>query len=157
MKPFPLRMLALAGFAGAMPVGAASPVSPDAHAVALDGSGKKLPHPAIVMVWATWCASCANEVRRVPALSEAAGPLPFLTLAIDPADRARAAIPRTGLPIGRAFADVRPPARVLADWGGPGAILPLAVAIDREGHVCALKHGLLGTDQIKRWSRQCSR
>jgi hypothetical protein len=35
--------------------------------------------------------------------------------------------------------------------------LPLAVAIDRQGRVCARKRGLLGTDQIKQWSQSCLR
>lgn len=157
MKPSRLRMLALAGLAAAVSAGATSLPARDVHAVALDGSGKTMPRPAIVMLWATWCASCADEVRRVPALSDAAGPLPFVTLAIDPADKARAALPRTGLPLARAFADGRPPGDVLADWGGKGAILPLAIAIDRQGRVCGRKRGLLGTDQIKQWSRSCSR
>lgn len=151
-----LRCFVLAVLAGPL-TGAAAPVSRLANAVALDGSGRTLPHPAVVMLWATWCASCAAEVRRVPVLAAAAGSLPFVTLAIDPAETAKAAIPKTGLPLARAYADGRPPAEVLADWGGRGAILPLAVAIDRHGRVCASRRGLLGTDQIRQWSRQCLR
>ncbi|WP_375397155.1 TlpA family protein disulfide reductase [uncultured Sphingomonas sp.] len=109
------------------------------------------------MLWGTWCASCAAEIKRVPALAGIARPLPFVTLAIDPAHKARTALVKSGSPIGDAYADDRPPAEVLADWGGKGAILPLAVAIDRQGRVCGRKRGLLGTDQVRQWARQCSR
>lgn len=81
----------------------------------------------------------------------------FVTLAIDPPDKARRGLAAAGLPLASAYADGRNPRTVLADWGGPGAMLPLAVAVDRQGRICASKRGLLGTDQLRDWSRQCSR
>lgn len=131
--------------------------APISRAIAVDGSAKALPRPSIVMLWGTWCASCAAEIKRVPDLARVAAPTPFVTLAIDPAERARRGIVAAGLPTATAFADGRDPAVVLADWGGGAAALPLAVAIDRRGRICASKRGLLGTDQIREWKSRCSR
>lgn len=151
-------ILSLAGIAtgavAALPTPATAPVE---HAMAIDGSLRPLPRPGIVMLWATWCASCAGEIKRVPSLARAAAPMPFVTLAIDPADKARRGLAAAGLSTDGAFADARDPAAVLGGWGGAGAMLPLAVAIDRAGNVCATKRGLLGTDQLQAWKTRCLR
>jgi len=125
--------------------------------IALDGSGQRMPRPAVILLWAKWCAACTAELRRTPQLADAARPLPLLTLAIDPPQIARAALGAERLDLHKAFADDRSPERVLADWGGGRITLPLTVAINRDGQICGRKHGLLGTDQLKHWSRTCSR
>jgi hypothetical protein len=127
------------------------------HARSVVAPSRSIPHPAVVMLWGTWCASCGAEIKRVPALSASARPLPLVTLAIDPPAKAAAALSVAGLSTANAFADDRDPATVLSEWGGKGAILPLAVAIDRNGRVCGAKHGLLGTDQLHSWSKTCLR
>lgn len=93
----------------------------------------------------------------MPALSLAARPLPFVTLAIDPPDKAAAALSAAGLSTGNAFSDDREPGVVLREWGGENALLPLAVAIDRHGKICGTRRGLLGTDQLRAWSKTCLR
>lgn len=125
--------------------------------VPVEGPARAMAHPAVVVLWATWCVSCRAELARLPALARAAAPLPILTLAIDPPARALARLRSTRMPTQNAFADARDPAMVLAAWGGEGAVLPLAVALDRDGKVCGLKHGLLGTDQLRDWAKTCSR
>lgn len=131
--------------------------APTASAVALDAPSGSLRGPAVVMLWATWCASCQAELARLPRLAPAAAPLPILTLAIDPPVAARAKLIANRRPLSGAYADGRNKAQVLAEWGGPGTALPLAVAIDAAGRVCGRKAGLLGTDQLKAWARACSR
>lgn len=138
-------LLLLAGAAGATPTR-----TPEAVADAV------WTKPAIVVFWASWCVSCRAELTRLPMLAAAAAPLPVLTLALDPRETARQALGRFGVPAATAFHDARPPGTVLADWGGPATALPLAVAIDRAGHVCGIKRGLLGTDQLKQWAARCS-
>lgn len=131
--------------------------APLASAVPLAARPAVLRGPAVVMLWATWCASCQAELARLPQLAPAAAPLPMRTLAIDPPSAARAKLVANGRPLAGAYADGRDKAAVLSDWGGPGAVLPLAVAIDATGRICGRKAGLLGTDQLKAWARTCSK
>lgn len=123
----------------------------------IDQTAGGLPRPAIILFWATWCASCRGEMRRLPEIGAAAGDIPVATIALDPPATARAAIDTFGIPLRTAYADGRKPEQVLAEWGGGIVSLPLAVALDRGGQVCARKHGLLGTDEVKAWAARCSR
>lgn len=140
--------------AGLAAIGAlVPPVAPQP----LNPSVSAIPHPAVVVLWATWCVSCRAEVARLPGLVAAAAPLPIVTLAIDsPAVAKRALADRHLEPIA-AFADGRDPRIVLDEWGGAGSALPVAVAIDRDGRICGRKLGLLGTDQLKDWAARCSK
>lgn len=141
-----LRLLALA--AASMPT-----VGHDV--VPLDRTAPKpIPLPSVVVLWGSWCASCAAELRRLDGMAASARPLPIVTLALDPPERARAALSRNGLKQGTAYADSGDIATVLARWGGRA--LPLAVALDAQGRVCGRRAGLLGTDQLKLWGKQCS-
>lgn len=132
--------------AAATPVSSAQPLSPT------DGP---LAGPAVVVLWASWCASCRAEIARLPRLAASAAPLPIRTLAIDPPALARKTLVERGQPVRNAYADGRPRRAVLDEWGGPGAALPIAVALDRSGKVCGRKLGLLGTDQLKEWAARC--
>lgn len=140
-----------------VPLALALAAAPTGTAVPLVATAEPLRGPAVVMLWATWCASCQAELARLPRLVPAAAPLPIRTLAIDAPVDARTKLSTNGRTLTGAYADGRDKATVLADWGGPGAVLPLAVAIDVSGHICGRKAGLLGTDQLKAWARTCSK
>ncbi|WP_375392543.1 TlpA family protein disulfide reductase [uncultured Sphingomonas sp.] len=129
--------------------------SPAAEARPVTEAGAPLAGPAIVVLWASWCASCKAEVQRLPRLAAAAAPLPIRTLAIDPADVARKLLIERSMPLEGAYADARPPRAVLDGWGGAGSALPIAVALDAKGQVCGRKLGLLGTDQLRDWAARC--
>lgn len=155
MGPIPTFCLAVIAGGAIAPLPAQSDVvSAPSFPSRLDGRPPAFSGPAVILLWATWCASCIGELKRIPRLEEAARPLPIVTLAIDPPERARGALERAGIDPRNAFADPGDPAVVLAKWGGTA--LPLAVAVDRHGKVCGRKRGLLGTDQMKLWAKSCS-
>lgn len=139
-------MIVLALLATAAPISHAEPVMP---------STASLRGPAVVVLWASWCASCKAELARLPRLVPAATPLPIKTLAIDPPERARSLLADRRIPADGAYADRRPPRVVLDGWGGPGSALPVTVALNAHGEVCGRKLGLLGTDQLKEWAARC--
>ncbi len=124
-----------------------------APVVTLDPRMTSLPQPGVIVFWASWCDSCAAELRQLPAIRRAADPLPVATLALDPPDKAGNALRNLKVPADAAFADGRPPAEVLARWGA--TTLPFAVAIGLDGRVCGRKEGLLGLDQVRQWARDC--
>lgn len=128
---------------------------PIAHAEPVDPATPALSGPAVVILWASWCANCKAELARLPRLASAAAPLSIKTLAIDAPSVARSLLRDRGVPLEGAYADARAPRTVLDDWGGPGAILPIAIAVDGKGRTCGRKAGLLGTDDLKRWAVQC--
>jgi thiol-disulfide isomerase/thioredoxin len=140
-------MFLLSLMIAAAPVAGAEPLAPGAP---------PLSGPAVVVLWASWCASCRAELERLPGLATAAAPLPVRTLAIDPPERARALLVQRGQPVDGAYADRRDPRSVLDAWGGRGSALPVAVALDASGRVCGRKLGLLGTDQLRAWAVRCS-
>ena len=148
-----LNMLAISLWGAATAAGSVVPI----NAARPLGTVQTIPRPAVVVLWATWCASCKAELDRLDTLAVAAKPLPIITLAIDPPDKARVRMIAQHRKIDLAFADNRDQAIVLGDWGGKGALLPLAVAIDRSGQVCGMKRGLLGTDQLRAWAKTCSK
>lgn len=121
----------------------------------LDAATPALRGPAVVVLWASWCTTCRAELERLPLLAQAARPLAISTVAIDPPERARSLMVRRGMSTLRAYADRRDPRTVLDSWGGPGAALPVAVALDSHGQVCGRKLGLLGTDQLRAWAQRC--
>jgi len=124
-------------------------------AIRLDGKNSRLTGPAVVILWANWCAPCMAELKRMPALRDAAAPMKVATLALGEPEEAKRFAEAEQLDLGEAFADPDEPDKILARWGSH--TLPFAVAIDGQGKVCGRKHGLLGTDQLREWAQKCSK
>jgi thiol-disulfide isomerase/thioredoxin len=120
-----------------------------------DGAGRAeiLPHPAILLFWADWCAPCRNEVRLLPELTNAAAPLPVIVVPVDASQRTQHLL------------QALDPAQVAyVVSGGQGLLnalardpagLPVAVALSAVGEACAVKLGALSPSEAKAWASTC--
>ena len=100
-----------------------------------------LPRPAIVLLWADWCAPCRREVDMLPALTATAAPTPVIVVAVDATPRSAMLLAQVPDRQKRLFAGS---ATVLFDaWGVRAAGLPVSVARDADGRTCAWHGGLL--------------
>lgn len=116
-----------------------------------------LPASAVIMVWASWCVPCRAELGRFAAMRDAERPLRAMTLALDPGSKAAAGLSAAGVGLKDAYFTDSPPGAVLASLGGTPARLPLALATDSSGRICGIRHGLLGSDQLRAWAASCSK
>jgi len=124
-----------------------------AHAVTLE-SIKGRAH--VALFWRSDCAPCLVELNEFAALNAAAqGGL--VTIALEPTADARRTLVRFGVPLAQAYVvngDVQTALEAVSDGGRR---LPLAVALNADGQICARRIGLLGIEQAQAWVRQCSR
>ena len=150
-RPMKRALAALFAFAllGAGPV-------ESVQIVPLSGNGA-LPYPSVVVVWATWCVPCARELPLALGMAPAAAPLPMVSLALDPPDKAAARLAQLKITPHRAFAAPGDIGTVLRTLGGAPASLPLVFALNAKGDICGVRHGLLGGDQLRQWAGTCSR
>jgi thiol-disulfide isomerase/thioredoxin len=110
--------------------------------------------PAIVLFWRTDCAPCLLELQHLPALRRAAGGEPLLLVAMQPREAVAAGLQRLGRSI-PTWIVAEEPGQVLVRFGGAPARLPLAVALDRAGNICRIRHGLIGSNTVKQWAKAC--
>ena len=112
--------------------------------------------PAIVLLWRSDCAPCVAELAGLKEIERAAGTVPVVVAALEEAGSARAFLQRRGWSPTRSWRVVQDPRQVLTRIGGPPPRLPLAFAVDGDGRLCRRHSGLLGTDRVRQWVRQCS-
>lgn len=144
------------GAAVALAAALASPAVAGVGAVPL-GQDATVPRPAVVVLWATWCAPCMRELPLALRLAPAALPLPLVTLALDPPEAASARLAALHLATDYAFAAPAPPGEILARLGGKQALLPLTIGIDANGRICGRFHGILNADALRSLSLRCRR
>lgn len=139
---------------------AAAPAAPDIRALDVDGHPRALAQlagrPTILILVRSDCGPCLVELRNIAAIKAAAGQARLVLLAVEDLADARRFLLRTQLPHGDLWAASGAPGEVLVKLNGAPPRLPLAVALDRTGAVCARHLGLLGTDRVRDWARQCS-
>lgn len=121
-----------------------------------EGPVRTLEGPAIVVLWRSDCAPCVVELAGIGELERAARPAPVIAAALEDDVTARDFLERRDIVPRHAWRVVGEPAKVLTDVGGPPPRLPLAFAVRRDGSLCRRHSGLLGTDRVREWVKQCS-
>jgi hypothetical protein len=109
-----------------------------------------------VLVWKESCAPCLAELSRLNDIAAHAPKWRFITLALDDAVTARRALPAQARAKAEAWIALDSPSTVLRALNPDEPALPLSVAVDGGGRICARRVGLLGSDILSRWSAQCS-
>lgn len=117
--------------------------------------GRALPvdGPAIVMLWAPWCAPCREEVRRYPELSAAAAPVPVYVVALDTPIGRRALL--RSIPRERLLFETRPSIAVLPHWSPDTAGLPTTFAVDARNRRCASVGRSLNVERLVALIKAC--
>lgn len=110
----------------------------------------------VVVFWRTDCAPCLIELPMLEQLQGKLGLGRIVLVGLDDGDAERRVLAQRAPDLHGAWAATGDAAAILTAFGGPPPRLPLAVAIDRSGRICARHHGLLGSERIESWIRQCS-
>jgi thiol-disulfide isomerase/thioredoxin len=114
--------------------------------------------PVVMILWRSDCGPCLVELQGLRGLQSAAAPAAVVTLSLDEtAAPARRALAKLDAHPRYAWRSLEPGGKVLTDLNGAPPRLPLAVAFDRKGALCARHLGLLGTERVQAWARQCDR
>lgn len=127
------------------------PMTDDPGRTASDGK------PTLLMLWRADCAPCVIELKNIAGLEAAAGDARLIVVALDSPDVAKATLQRLGVQPRAAWRSLEAPETVLVALNGLPPRLPLAVALDGDGSICGRHVGLLGTELVAEWIRQCSK
>ena len=111
--------------------------------------------PVVLMFWRADCAPCRLELGDLDALRRAAAPMRLQLVGLQPSTGLRAGLRAANLADVASDVAVQDAAGVLTSWGGAPPRLPLAVAVDAQGAVCARHTGLLGRDRLAAWAKAC--
>lgn len=122
----------------------------DGAPIAVRGSS-----PTILAFWRADCAPCLIELGQAQAYADAARPARLLFVGLQDRAALKAAAAKAHAPPAVLARTIGAPSQVLTDLEGFPPRLPLAVALDPSGRICARRTGLLGTDQVRAWARSC--
>ncbi len=111
--------------------------------------------PVVLMFWRADCAPCRLELGDLEAMRRAAAPVRLQLVGLQPAAELRVGLRAANLADDASDVAVQDAAGVLTSWGGAPPRLPLAVAVDAEGAVCARHTGLIGRDRLAAWAKAC--
>lgn len=126
----------------------------------LDGAPVSLSQgagPVVLAFWRADCAPCVIELRSARDYAAAARPARLLFVGLQDTPTLRSAVDKAGAPLAMMVRADGPPDAILTDFGGAPPRLPLAVALNASGQVCARHLGLLGTDRVRAWVQSCGR
>ncbi len=118
-----------------------------------DGAPRPLPAPAIVLFWASWCAPCRVELEMLDPLAAAASPTPVIVIPMDESRTTVALL--AGIDPARIRYVPSGAYRLLRTLAGDSGALPVSVALEPSGAVCAIKQGALSVAEAGAWARRC--
>jgi hypothetical protein len=124
----------------------------------LDGKRVEIghtPNGVILAFWRSDCAPCLLELRAARDYAAAACPARFLFVGLEGGPDLAAAARKSGAPPEMLVRGVGSASAILTAYGGAPPRLPLAVAFRPSGALCAHHGGLLGTDRVRTWARDC--
>ena len=150
IRPTPARRLATAAFIFLAAVGAARAQAMRDAA----GVDRELPKPAIILFWAPWCAPCRVETRNLGELTRAAGSTPVVVVPMDDDRRTRDAL--SGVAPSRVLFARGGGYRLLRRWAPDASGLPVSIALNSVGGVCAAVAGALTIDDVRRLGIACA-
>jgi hypothetical protein len=143
-----------ASTSGAVSDGVSGPLrleSLHGKAVGLGGT----PRGAILAFWRADCAPCLLELRAARSYAAAARPARFLFVGLQDAPALATAARKADVPPEMLVHGIGSASVILTAYGGAPPRLPLAIALTPSGSLCARHGGLLGTDQVRVWARDC--
>lgn len=151
---------------GAMPWAQAADsgsAAPDVHVIALgsDAPTQSLRtalrgQAAVVIFWRSDCAPCLDEIRQLTELRRAAHPMQIVTVGLENAEPLQAQLQRLNVEPHSAWYSLEDPAQVLAAFGTVPR-LPLTIALDAKGQICARRRGVLTPVLVAEWLADCMR
>lgn len=112
------------------------------------------PPSSILLFWASWCAPCRAEVADLVAIERAAAPMRVLVV---PVERSRASRQLLrDLPERNLFLPPEGGLALMQQLTNRAASLPVAVAIDAQGHVCAVQYHGVNRADAENMARRCN-
>jgi thiol-disulfide isomerase/thioredoxin len=113
----------------------------------------QVPPGSILLFWASWCAPCRAEVINIANLQRAAGDMRVIIVPVEPRSSWRGLLrslrpDQLLVPRGGGLA-------LMQRLAGPQAALPVAIAIDANGRVCASQRRGLTVERASEWQRLC--
>jgi len=109
----------------------------------------------ILAFWRADCAPCLLELRAARSYAAAARPARFLFVGLQDGPTLASAARKAGAPVEMLVRGVGSASAILTAYGGAPPRLPLAIALTPSGSLCGRHGGLLGTDQVRAWARDC--
>ena len=113
--------------------------------------------PTILAFWRADCAPCLIELNEAAAYAQAARPGRMLFVGLQQPQVLREAALKAGASLDLIVSADGAASEILTRFGGAPPRLPLAVALDASGRVCARRHGLLGIERVMAWAQTCGR
>lgn len=116
--------------------------------------GSDVPRSTILLFWASWCAPCRAEVRDIAALESAAAPMRVMVVPIEPRGAWRDLL--RALRPDQLYRPREGGLALMQRLGGPSPALPLSVAIDADGRLCATQRVAVSPATLTRWRGRCA-